>query len=131
MKLTMLDLAHVENYMQKLVVRLVSASYCKQHQNTMRAAREKTYKQRQHPCSSEDGNVCDNVSKICQDACSSGSQGGVERFKTFKKDGFDAPCGHTGRRNTPRISKDFQKEAVRGRVKEGTAVLLSFSVVHE
>lgn len=81
----MLDLAHVENYMQKLVVRLVSASYCKQHQNTMRAAREKTYKQRQHPCSSEDGNVCNNVSKIYQDACSSGSEGGVERFKIFKK----------------------------------------------
>lgn len=38
-KLTMLYLAHVENHAQKLVVWVFS--YCKQHQNTMRAVREK------------------------------------------------------------------------------------------
>lgn len=40
-KLTMLYLAHVENHTQKLVVRVFSESYCKQHQNTIRAVRGK------------------------------------------------------------------------------------------
>lgn len=111
--------------MQKLVVGLVSASYCKQHQNTMGS---KTYKQRQHACSSEDGKVCNNVSKIYQDACSSG---GRERVvKIFKKGGFNTVGCHAGGRNAPQISKGFKNEAVRGRVTGETSVLLSFFMIN-
>lgn len=56
-----------------------------------------------------------------------GGQGRVVRFKIFKKGGFDALGRHMGSRNTPRISKEFQNEAVRGHVTGGTPALLSFS----
>lgn len=64
---------------------------------------EKIYKQRQHACSSEDGKVCNNVSKIYRDACNSGGRERVVKG-CFKTSG----C-HTGSRNMPQISKRFPK----------------------
>lgn len=106
----------------RVVVRLVSASYCKRHQATGRGA------VRQRLTSTQ---LCRWRSmRQCQrDACRSGNRERVVRFKIFKKGGFNVSGCHTGSRDTPQTLKRFPKCGSKRTCDGGDSpVLFSFSV---
>lgn len=72
------------------------ASYSKQHQSTIRAVKEYKSTNSVHAALQRTEKYARTVSEIYRDACSSGSQERVVRFKIFKKGGSSASGCHGG-----------------------------------